>query len=232
MGCVTLDHPTKSWVGFPPESQTHKKIDYPYVESLTFPDHPPTEFFKGRERPPLTFQIEQPSGLIYVGGSTRRHFSRLVQFYHICCENTTCRSPTIYVWCRLSNILLFLTKPKGKNNCSRQGSLLQKGKFHLYQSLPDFCSTMMKSHRKTFFNLVTLTFTFKLGLDILPVDLHAKIQGRTFVRSALRVRQTHRHTHSQTMPELIWPVCITRHDTVKSYATDTCVLLDNASQAQ
>ncbi len=46
------------------------------------------------------------------------------------------------------------------------------------------------------FDLMTLTLTSELDLDILPLDLHAKIQVRMTVRSAVRVRQTHRQTHT------------------------------------
>ncbi len=45
-----------------------------------------------------------------------------------------------------------------------------------------------------------MTLTFELDLDILPLDLHTKIQGCTFDRLALRARHTdtHTHTHRQT----------------------------------
>ncbi len=36
-----------------------------------------------------------------------------------------------------------------------------------------------------------MTLTFKLDLDILPLDLHAEIQVCTSVRSAVRARHTH-----------------------------------------
>ncbi len=39
-----------------------------------------------------------------------------------------------------------------------------------------------------------MTLTYKLDLDILPLDLHAKIQVRLSVRSAVRVRRTDGHT--------------------------------------
>ncbi len=41
-----------------------------------------------------------------------------------------------------------------------------------------------------------MTLTFELGLDILPLDLHAKIQVCMSVRSSVRARHT--HTHTQT----------------------------------
>ncbi len=44
-----------------------------------------------------------------------------------------------------------------------------------------------------FFYLATLTY--KLDLDILPLDLHAKIQIRTSVRSAGIARRTDRQTN-------------------------------------
>ncbi len=43
-----------------------------------------------------------------------------------------------------------------------------------------------------------MTLTFKLDLDILPLDSHTKIQGCTFVRSPLRARHTDRQTDRQT----------------------------------
>ena len=42
-----------------------------------------------------------------------------------------------------------------------------------------------------------MTLTYKLDLDILPLDLHANIQVRMSVRSVVRV-VTDRHTHTQT----------------------------------
>ena len=42
-----------------------------------------------------------------------------------------------------------------------------------------------------------MTLTYKLDLDILPLDLHTEIQVHMSVRLAVRVvtdRQTHRHT--------------------------------------
>ena len=48
---------------------------------------------------------------------------------------------------------------------------------------------------QTFFDLVTLTF--ELDLDILPLDLHAKIQVRMSVHSAVRV-VTHRQDDVKT----------------------------------
>ncbi len=45
-------------------------------------------------------------------------------------------------------------------------------------------------------NLWPMTLTYKLDLVIHPLDLHAKIQVCMFVRSARRVRRTHRHTHT------------------------------------
>ena len=58
--------------------------------------------------------------------------------------------------------------------------------------------------------------TYKLDLDILPFDLHAKIQVRTSVRSAVRV-VTDRHTYGRT------------HD-VKTITPDTDVACNNYSQ--
>ncbi len=66
-----------------------------------------------------------------------------------------------------------------------------------------------------------MTLTYKLDLGILPLDLHAKTQIRTSVRSAVRVVKD-RHTHRQTddaktittdTSEMwsinIWPMCFT-----------------------
>ncbi len=50
-----------------------------------------------------------------------------------------------------------------------------------------------------------MTLTYELDLDILPLDVHAKIQVCMFVRSAVRVRQTDTHTDTQTMPKLLHP---------------------------
>ncbi len=50
-----------------------------------------------------------------------------------------------------------------------------------------------------------MTLTFKPDLDNLPLDLHAKIQVCTSVRSAVRVRQKDRRTETQTMPKLLHP---------------------------
>ncbi len=56
-----------------------------------------------------------------------------------------------------------------------------------------------------------MTLTYELDLDILPLDLHAKIQVCMSVRSAVRV-VTHGHTdtqtHTHTMSKLLHP---TRH---------------------
>ncbi len=43
-----------------------------------------------------------------------------------------------------------------------------------------------------------MTLTYRLDLDILPLDLPAKIQVRMSVRSAGRVRRMDGHTHRQT----------------------------------
>ncbi len=43
-----------------------------------------------------------------------------------------------------------------------------------------------------------MTLTYKLDLDIHPLDLHAKIQVCMSVRSAGRVRRTHTQTHKHT----------------------------------
>ncbi len=43
-----------------------------------------------------------------------------------------------------------------------------------------------------------MTLTYKLDLNILPLDLHAKIQVHMSVRSARIVRRTDTHTHRQT----------------------------------
>ncbi len=44
-----------------------------------------------------------------------------------------------------------------------------------------------------------MTLTYKLDLDILSLNLHAKNQDCLFVRSPARVvTDTHTHTHTQT----------------------------------
>ncbi len=56
--------------------------------------------------------------------------------------------------------------------------------------------------------LKSMTLTYKLDLDILPLDLHAKNQDCLFVRLPARVvtdRQTHTQTHRQTMSKLLQP---------------------------
>ncbi len=40
-----------------------------------------------------------------------------------------------------------------------------------------------------------MTLTYELDLDILPLDLHTKIQVRMSIRVAGISRRTHRHTH-------------------------------------
>ncbi len=56
------------------------------------------------------------------------------------------------------------------------------------------------------------TLTYERDLDILPLDLHAKIQVRMSVCSLRRATQTHRqthtHTHTHTISKLLHP---TRH---------------------
>ena len=65
---------------------------------------------------------------------------------------------------------------------------------------------------KTFFfwpgdlDLWPLTLTFEHDLDILPLDLHTKIQVCMSDRSSRRVvTDTHRHTHRHTMSKLLHP---------------------------
>ncbi len=79
---------------------------------------------------------------------------------------------------------------------------LLPGRLHLCQSLPGFwCITMVHLIEKKVFwwpwPFWPMTLTFKLDLDILPLNPCAKNQNCTSVRSALRVRQTDRHTHRQ-----------------------------------
>ncbi len=54
-----------------------------------------------------------------------------------------------------------------------------------------------------------MTLTYELDLDIFSLDLHAKMQVHTLVRSAFIARRTHRHTDTQTdtqtMPKLLHP---------------------------
>ncbi len=72
----------------------------------------------------------------------------------------------------------------------------------------------MKTPKNVFWpsdlDLWPLTLIFELDLDILPLDLHAKIQVRMSVRSARRVvththTHTDRHTHRHTVPKLLHP---------------------------
>ncbi len=42
-----------------------------------------------------------------------------------------------------------------------------------------------------------MTLTYELDLDILPLNLHAKIQVGMIVRSAVRVRRTYTHTEGR-----------------------------------
>ncbi len=91
----------------------------------------------------------------------------------------------------------------------RQGSLLQKGKFHLHHYVLVLLHHLDEiSYENVFWpgDLDLRLMTFKLDLDILPFDLHTKIEGCTFVCSALRARRTDTHTHSQTIPKLLHPV--------------------------
>ena len=44
------------------------------------------------------------------------------------------------------------------------------------------------------FDLWPMTLTFKVDLDVLPLDLHAKTQVCLYVSPAVRMRQTDRHT--------------------------------------
>ncbi len=50
-----------------------------------------------------------------------------------------------------------------------------------------------------------MTLTYKLDLDIIPLDLHTKDQVYMFVRSAVRVF-TDTYTHTQTMSKLLHPL--------------------------
>ena len=51
-----------------------------------------------------------------------------------------------------------------------------------------------------------MTLTYKLDLDIVPFDLHAKIQVHMSVRLAVRVvTDTHTQTDNVTMSKLLHP---------------------------
>ena len=50
-----------------------------------------------------------------------------------------------------------------------------------------------------------MTLIYELDLDILPLDLHAKIQVCMFLRSSGIVRRTHTQTDTHTMPKLLHP---------------------------
>ncbi len=51
-----------------------------------------------------------------------------------------------------------------------------------------------------------MTLTFELDLDIRPSDLHAKIQVRMSVRSAVRARHTDRRKDGQIVSKLLHPL--------------------------
>ena len=103
---------------------------------------------------------------------------------------------------------VFILKLIAKKRIRFGYTLLHRPHSRIPPSLPChllcfFCITMMTSHGKTFFALVTLTF------DLWPwpsnltytwpwLDLHANIQVCTSVRSAVRVRQTDRKTDRHT----------------------------------
>ncbi len=119
---------------------------------------------------------------------------------HICFENTQRRSPTIHVWCRIL----------------QPGSFIES-RLHLNQRflvgiiyVGCFLVSAVSLWSKNYFwpgdlDLWPMTLNFELDLDILPFDLHAKIQVCTSVRSAVRARQTDRQTHRKTMPKLLHP---------------------------
>ncbi len=62
-----------------------------------------------------------------------------------------------------------------------------------------------------------MTLTYKHDLDILPVDLHAKIQVRMLVHSARRVRRTHTDTQTNRATDL-WNSL--PHDVVNASSVD------------
>ena len=71
-------------------------------------------------------------------------------------------------------------------------------------SLPSISSvrhSIIEMSINIFFDLVT--FTYELELDILPLDLRAKIQVCMSVPSARIARRTDRHTDRQTMSKLL-----------------------------
>ena len=70
-------------------------------------------------------------------------------------------------------------------------------------------------------DLWPMTLTYEVHLDILPLDLHAKIQVRTSVRSAVRVvtdTQMDRHT----MSKLLHPTHVTDVRCKKQLLPDFC----------
>ncbi len=81
-------------------------------------------------------------------------------------------------------------------------SLLQRCKIHLYQSLPAFVYiTMMTSHRKTFFDLVTLTYDHDLRTHpryppTWPICRNSSMYVCPFGCENCE------NTHSQAMPKL------------------------------
>ena len=82
---------------------------------------------------------------------------------------------------------------------------------YTYSCIPEFLlwqvdrqasQKSMDSHNEHFWprdlDLWPMALTFGLELDILPLDIHAKIQVCMSVRSAVRVRRTDGHTDTQT----------------------------------
>ncbi len=66
-----------------------------------------------------------------------------------------------------------------------------------------------------------MTWTFKLDLHILPLDLHDENQVRLSVRSAMRV-VTHTLTHTLTMSKLLHP-SLTRGVIIAVHLTENII---------
>ncbi len=135
---------------------------------------------------------------------------------HICFENTQRRSPTIHIWCRISNInwSSCLDHLHSQHSCWWScwcsGNTWQT---HLCQSLlPSlwYHQWHMCAHNLMWchdLDLWSMTLTFKLSLDMLRLDLQTKFHVSMLVHSARIVRRTDTHTdrHIHTMSKLLHP---------------------------
>ncbi len=101
-------------------------------------------------------------------------------------KNTTRRSPTIHMWCRM--YFPHWTAPAGP--CHPHFVFLALSLSSLPRLIRLKCICDLRD-----LDVWLMTLTFELDLDILPLDLHAKIQVRVSVCVTARVVT---HTHTQT----------------------------------